>query len=961
MYHYLQYRPDKKESWRFVSAKQLETTQKPPAYISVLQVDQEVGALEDAGEDTLELVKYKGPMYFDLDSSDDIDAVLDSSRNLLAKLRTQLGVPDDYIQCWLSGGKGVHFTVHERVFGVKRAVKHLPYIYHEIAKQVSVPHLDMGVYSAGRGRLWRCPGVARPGTGTYKVGVSLDELESMDAETYAVLCAQPRTEGEPKSPPDNVSIAKAELAFKVAKRDAGRRIRAIKNAKVVPAEELRLLEEIPGCINTLITEGDKGDSNWNQAAMQVAAWVAARYTREEEDEYTEKVIDPFIANVESSSRPSEKERRKHVKDQLNRAFSGKTTFAVGPLIKTIGEPCHKCPLCRGDLKFDEPTPTNQVQDFQFFDKDNKIVANHRGYLLHRGDNPARVLTTFTFWPHTLVKQFEETSAGVYQDQGMTSMIGTLICGHEKRHDYRIPTEAWASSGQMRKTINTANGAVPCGDADLQLIYHSINNEVIHDKEGVRDGIETMAEVSYCGIILEKQKVKGGVIRHVPHYVEEQDAITPTRTGSVKSKFRYVPPSREQGDLSPHLLEEEFPFVDDDDLIKALDGLFKMNEASVMAKAIGWMASTFLKEHLHQVFGQFPLLGMWGNASAGKSMTTYVLCNLAGMDYLEQSQPINMETATPHPLRMFVSNSTTVPRLIEELNIAGVRNKAYYTDAMGVLKAAYNSGPIQRGGRNGSMNVIRVKSPIVYISEQRPNQPAVRNRTVEVMLTASNREKDGRPEAFSDAFEGKHHLRRAAKAMLDTALRYSLNDARELFNEVKGLVPDTMDERPRYNFRVCLLGLTFLERSLQRFEIDVSEDIARLKQGLQDELGTNYKKIEQSLRRSEVDIVLADFDQMAAEPDQRDGLQPGIDYIRSGNWLSIDLSRCFSRYRKYARSIGQDVVFQRADSFGELLTGEMYYDRMVPDEHRPQVNRLVLDISKMRKKGIPVDNFRTTES
>ena len=79
MYHYLQYRPDKKESWRFVSAKQLETTTKPPAYISVLQVDQEVGALEDAGEDTLDLVKYKGPMYFDLDSNDDIDAVLDSS------------------------------------------------------------------------------------------------------------------------------------------------------------------------------------------------------------------------------------------------------------------------------------------------------------------------------------------------------------------------------------------------------------------------------------------------------------------------------------------------------------------------------------------------------------------------------------------------------------------------------------------------------------------------------------------------------------------------------------------------------------------------------------------------------------------------------------------------------------------------------------------------------------------
>lgn len=960
MYHYLQYRPDKKEAWRFVSAKQIEASKKPPAYISVLQVDQEVGALEEAGEDTLELVKYKGPMYFDLDSNDNIDAVLDSSRELLEKLRHQLSIPDEYIQCWLSGGKGVHFTVHERVFGVKRATKHLPYIWHEIAKQVEVPHLDMGVYSAGRGRLWRCPGVARPGTGTYKVPVSLDELEAMDAETYAVLCAQPRPENEPKLPPENVAIAKAEVAYKVAKRDAGRRVRAIKNAKVVPTDELRALSETPGCIQILITEGDRGDSNWNQAAMQIAAWISARYTRDEEDEYTEQVIEPFIANVESSSRPSETERRKHVKDQLNRAFSGKTIFAVGPLIKTIGQPCDQCPLCRGDINFDDPKPTNKVEDFQFFDRENKIVANHRGYLQYRGDNPARVLTTFTFWPHTLVKKFEETSAGVYQDQGVTSMIGTLICGKDKRYDYRVPTEAWGSSGQMRKTVNSAGGAVPCGDADLQMIYHSINHEVIQDEEGVRDGIETMAEVPYCGILLEKQRAKGGVIRYIPHYVEEHDAITPTRTGSVKSKFRYASSSREQGDLCPHLLEEEFPFVDDDDLIAAMKGLFNMNEKQALAKAIGWICATFLKEHLHQVYGQFPLLGIWGNASAGKSMSAYTLCSLAGMDYLDQAQAINMETATPQPLRAFVSSSSTVPRLIEELNAAGVRNKGYYNDAMGILKAAYNGTSIQRGSLSG-MQVTRVKSPILYISEQRPNRPAVRNRTIEVMLTASNREKEGRTTAFNAAFEGRHHLRRAAKAMLDTSLRMSLDDVRAMFEEAKPLIPDSMDERPRYNFRVCVLGLNFLQRAMDRFDIDVSEEVKALKEALQEELGTNYKKIEQSLRRSEVDMVISDFDQMASEPDQRDGLQPGVDYIRSGDWLSIDLSRCFNRYRRYSRSVGQDLIFQRSDAFADLLAGEMYFDRMQSDENRPLVCRYVLDIRKMRQKGIPVDNFIETET
>ena len=966
MFHYLQYRPDKQERWKFVSVKQMETLNKKPAYLSVLAVNQDVEALEEAGEDPLDVVKYKGPMYFDLDGANNIDAVLQASRDLLDKILKQLGVPAEYVQCWLSGGKGVHFTINERVFGVKGATKHLPYIYHELAKQVEVPFLDMGVYSAGKGRLWRCPGVARPGTGTYKVAVSLEELETMDAETYELLCREPRQERELPNPPDNLAIARAEVAFKRAKQAAGNRVRAIKNAKVVPTEELRQLDHIPGCIEKLITKGDCEESNYNQAAMQLAAWIAARYTREEEELYNKEVLEPFIANVQSSTRPEERERRKHLKDQINRGFSGKTKFSVGPLISSIGEPCYNCPLCRGDLEFGEPElvePSEGAQTYQFFDKASKVIAKADGYYQHRGESNPRKMADFTFWPHTILTDVEETSPGVYEDKGDTALVGELIvAGHVHAHNYKIETEAWSSVSTMRRAMNAARTGMVSAESDLQGIYQAIISQCVRDisnSGGVKDGITLMAEVNYCGILLEKQKLTGGRVRYIPHYVEEHAAITPTRTGSVASKYRFRPPTRDQGELSPRLLDEEFPFEDDTELLDALRGLFSMNEPAAMAKAIGWLVACSLKEHLHQIYGQFPLLNMWGNASAGKSMTVYTLCRLAGIDYMETTQAVNMETATPKPLRVFVSSSSTVPRMIEELNESGVRAKGNYIDAMGVLKAAYNQASIQRGEQRG-MNVTRVKSPIVYISEQRPIAPAVRNRSIEVMLTAANREKPGRSVAFTAAFTGRHHMHRAAKAILDTALRMTVDDARELFELDQERIADTMDARPRYNFRTCLMGLNLLKKSLARFDVDVSAEVEELKQALVNDLGENYHKIEQSLRRSEVDMVMMDFDQMAVAPDAPDGIAPERDYLKAGNWLKIELSTCFSRYRRFNRNNGGRMVFQRVDELGELLVGEVYFDRLETDPDRPKISRFVLNVEKMEEKGISTAHFRESQ-
>lgn len=950
MYHYLQYRPDKKEAWHLVDEKDVEGLDTPPAFLSVLKVDRDVEAVEYAGEDPLDHVKYRGPMYFDLDCADDIDAVLEASRTLLDKLVKQLGIDPEYIQCWLSGGKGVHFVIPEQLFGVKRPTKHLPIIYHELAKQVQVEYLDMGVYSGGKGRLWRCANIARPGKGTFKVGVTTEELRSMDAEGYSVLVAHPRPDLPVSMPPDNLVVPKAETAFKMAKRNADKRIRALKNAKTVPTEELRKLPETPGCIKKLITQGDCGDSNWNQAAMQVSAWIAARYEKSEESEYLADVVEPFVENVESSTRPTEKERRKEMRSQVSRAFSGRTKFAVGPLIKTIGEPCHECPLCRGDISFEQTAPGGEGEEP--YDPHNRVKATRAGYLLV-SDNGARNLTSFTFWPHTEIRRMVESVDGDYEEGPREAYIGTLVDDNGTKFEgVTIAEESWSSRSAMAKEIAGHGSAMLfCTDVELQRIYRSTLRFTVEASE---EGTESMTETPVCGVLLESRGKTSMV-----HYIEHGASITPSGTakGTIQSRFRY----NGSRSLSPNLIDEDFPYVDDERLERALKSLCKVNEADSVAKIMGWFAACHLREHIHRVMPQFPLLNLWGNASAGKTMTAMLFAHLNGMDYQDSAEAVNMETTRIYPLKKFVSSSTTVPRMVEEVNEAGMKNRSAYMEIMGIFKAAWNRSTIQRGtpGKNGiRTEVDRVSSPIVFVSEQRPNRPAVRNRTIEVMLTAASREKEGRSKAFHEAYRYRHDLYRAAKAMLQYALNLSVDDVRDLIAEQEDLVPARMDERPSWSFRVSLAGLEFMKRALKRCDVDIEEDIDELRQALVESLKDNYVQIERDKRTSEVDRVLMSLDEMAGEPDDKQcGLRADEHYQRVGRWLKIDIRKVMSRYRRYCRSVSDTAIITDPSQMAELLEGEVYFDRLQQHEDNPAVELHVVDIEKMDDKGLRLVNFQ----
>lgn len=930
MYYFAQFRPDKKEAWRMIDERQLQSLQQPPAFMTVLKIDQDPEQLAEAGEDPVDHVKYLGPMFWDFDGPD-IDVVLDDVRILLTWLKDRLEIDVAYIHCWLSGQKGVHITVPAEVWGVTSAMKILPLIYKQLAAVKSIPCLDTSVYSANRGRMWRCEGIPRPGTGTYKVGVTFQELMEMDADQYQVLVKGPRPPLSQPSPPKGTTFPMAESLFKSSRIAAQKLLRESRSGTGVSSEALAAIQGIPGCIEKLITEGDSAESNWNQAAMQLAAYIAGKYDRNDQT-YMEELVEPFVVNVHSGSRNTERDRLSHMKDQLNRAFAGKLKFYVGALISVIGKPCGACPICNPAKASEQGVDMGETE-FKYCEL-TKVKESPRGYLM-AGENSFRTLTTFIFRPEKSFHDLEVDDNGEYRESQRKALAGTLIDDEGDSYEFTMPESAWRGRRDLSNAVEGwGTSTVIASDIEVQRMLRAI-------MRFSKESMDRITRTPVCGLLLER---KGAGV--VPHYVEAAGSCT---QHGIRSRFVYTG----KPDLSPTLMEGDYPYEDDEELHHAITGLVGCNEDHAIAAALGWAVACHFREHFHHCFNQFPLLNLSGNAESGKSSLAFLLFRINGMDYT-RADYINCEVSSVFPILKYLSSSTTVPRLMEEFNPANIPAREYVR-ILGLLKAAWNRAPIPRGflsGKEVKVTADRVSAPIVFASEQCPDMPAIKSRTVEVKMTSKALNVPEHTRCYRRAVKHQDALLRLAKALVTKALHTSPEQVKRRMDELEHMVSDEIGHRPKFSYQTCLFGLAMLEETLREVGQKESADaIADLLPVLPAYLNRSTKTLKTDKRRSEVDKVLIAFGQMAETPDDlRYGLQAGIHYWRQGDMLYINLHSCMPRYLRYARGQGETPVIRDDRQMAPLLEGETYFDHLDHHPSHPSLPIHVINLAKAAEKG-----------
>ena len=159
-------------------------------FTTALDLDQDLDS-EGIEQDK---VRYTGPFYLDFDSGD-ISETISQVNVFLTHLEECYALDLNQIALYASGKKGFHIEIPQKLFVSKPShtgYLHLPAIYKEMSFAMYHDTLDMSVYTAKKGRMWRCPNFKRPDTGTYKVQVTLAEMQEMTDEYYGKVISVPR-------------------------------------------------------------------------------------------------------------------------------------------------------------------------------------------------------------------------------------------------------------------------------------------------------------------------------------------------------------------------------------------------------------------------------------------------------------------------------------------------------------------------------------------------------------------------------------------------------------------------------------------------------------------------------------------------------------------------------------------------------------------------------------------------
>lgn len=876
--------------------------------------------------------KFKGPWYCDIDCGNRQEAV-DSCLEMCERL-ISYGVEEADLRVYASGTKGFHIVVPYEAYTRGRALVGLPYIYAEMAKELYVPGLDFQVYRANRGNCFPLPNVRRDESGgVYKVPVTVRELRNYKEGDYDIWVSSPREVHYPEA----VTFASNfQALFETCKKSYSKPQKV--SDKVESTQLVQFQEEPPACVNKLIAYDVNEHANFNQAAMQMASFVARAGV---DPQVWNPLVNLMAEHAHSTKYDTEVARRRHLQGMISYAQNRPSfNFACGAMRSVVGHSqCKGCPIFEA-----------QEEEFEDGYEDDMGIELHRdGYFL-RGEKSDKRLTTFLLAP--VVSAYQSTAKGMKIRVGTEFEISAR--GRVLGNRY-MSEESWNSRSSFIKEIEGIGDLSFFGsDIDLQKLKHLIFRDYTDDMSEV-------IEVFSAGI--HHQKINE---RTIKVYVDGTGSVNKFRINGTHVLAGRVP-------APPVLLETALPTQrrELNKVEKALKNLILSNELQVVAPVMGWMCSNHLAPDLRALFGQYPLLQLWGNAESGKTMTASLFSYLSGTDYLDPKESlINLNSTSEWALSSVLSSSTSAVRILDEFN-KPLMGQNKYNKLVETLKSGWNGqsmskGTIRKGvsdvkSRTGA-NVVEIPiiSPICYCSEQPTPVPALQQRSVTVGFNRKFISTPERKKAHKEAAVNRKLLLGLSKAMMLHTLDIETEEVGEnLLKWEKRLPLYELGDRPTFGFATALTGLDLLIDTLKELEAnrETIDLIEKLQEDYVELLTSSSEEITKDKTWSEIDTVIAEMiTMMYLTRDGMDtGLMPGKHYFVSEDRLFIDPIICHALYIKFASRSSNTIVITKVKDFLTLLSQEAYCEEVgakIPEMGARRIT--ILNIPLMEKKGHSVE-------
>lgn len=185
--------------------------------------------------------------------------------------------------------------------------------------------------------------------------------------------------------------------------------------------------------------------------------------------------------------------------------------------------------------------------------------------------------------------------------------------------------------------------------------------------------------------------------------------------SVKKEIIYTPESK----------------VTKPQLVNIRKHLFKFNELAVCATIVGWMCSLFVKQRLYESHSvRFPVLMIHGQAGSGKSETArHVIQPFFG----DIGSMLRVDDITSFAFTALGSSSNMFPLVYDEYKPALFDNSKIKMISK-MIRGLYDNESSMRGQKDLTTREFKIFAPAVVIGESGFEEPALRERSVDVFVS-----------------------------------------------------------------------------------------------------------------------------------------------------------------------------------------------------------------------------------
>lgn len=894
-----------------------------PPMMTILALDHP--DLDSATAEEIAKVKYLGPFYVDFDSPS-IEEAITQFNKFLDKLEEK-GVPLNQVALYASGGKGFHALLPTKIFLEKAApsgITFLPQIYKEMAMQLYVDTLDLRVYSARKGRMFRMPNVQRK-NGRYKVSLTVEEVRSMTPDLYVTLTSSPREQVKVEDPELNINM---EMLFVSSQDKVTRAIKSRpKNTKDMALIE-RLDGKFPDGMKMLMGGRVKEGKGFQEIATQLSiAAHALGKTLEEFIQSCEGLIENHKSDGHRYNTPF---KRKAELTRMYHYMDGNPcyTFSAGG-IKSCLPKGVKTPELDGE-SISAPE-SDEIPDY-FYDMpeaDGDYSGDSESEDEEDEDEGAGITLKMQVNPQGIFRKTEHGMRKICA-LGITNPIQHMDINSGDIHGYEV--QAYMDGKPLRKSmlsmndlLNKANfmraisslggPGTQITDNEVQAVREILRRKVLKNKGRVYTvGHEGIDIINIPGAPSDHP---GEVI-----WVAKDKVLSHYKDAEFRLKSMYNSTGEMNSDLhhAPHLKATE-------ESLEYFRNFFKLNTKAVVARTFGWYLAGFISPMIRKIFKQYPLLQVVGTAGSGKSSYNALMLQLHY--YKTEPKIFGGGNLTPFALNATLAASSSIPILFEELKPREIAKGTLDRIKM-ALRSNYNGLAVGRGfvDKSKSSNELSVvsmsnKAPIAFVGEAVETQTAILDRCIVVTVTPHGRE--GTRHIFRHAVTNSHQLSGLGRCCIDAAMGIDMQELQKMVSENEEKIRDAavdfdISDRVAFNYAVVITGLEFGKEVMGGvFGEEFDAEFDSLKEEIFSKLSSAIPK--NLSEKSKVLNTIALMSKGSLSPE----LTPkfGEDYMTvelsdGRTALDVKLHSVFVKYKQYAKSIGEEALFDGYDAFASAL-------------------------------------------